>query len=200
MRTLSLLVKATAVTAALTLSSAAHSFSVFVFPELIEREPGSLSFDIVGEYFGPAELAGGSFDLQFDPSMLQLELINISGFTFSEVGDVNNQTGVINDISFADFFGMTGRFTIASLEFSVVSSGEALIQFLDATTFSVPGQDNYEQYPWLNYDYSNGPFGEDVTPLFFDGSIAVSTEVPVPAAAWLFASALVSLGLKRKVK
>lgn len=169
----------------------AATVDIYFDQSVVSTSSGSqISLSIMGNYGGPAELAGGAINLDFDPQILQLtsSTIDLSTADFgSSSGIVDNVNGQVSGIAFASFWGLTGEFVIADLVFDVIGNGLSSLTMSDAVD---------PVYQWLNYDYSAGPFGDTVSPVFTGAQISA---VPIPAAGWLFASALAGLFLRRKI-
>jgi hypothetical protein len=150
----------------------------------------SFSVDILGNYSDSGSLVGGSLNLIFDPLVL-----NVTGVTLVAPdmfgggmgsGAIDNAAGRVDLIGFSDFIGVTGNFTLATIDFIAVGEGSnSALQLEDAMDLVLE---------WLN---DAPPFGEPVTPVFTNGSVTVSA-VPIPAAIWLLASCFGLLGLFRR--
>jgi hypothetical protein len=149
---------------------------------------------IVGNYGGPETLAGGGFNLYFDATKLQLNSVSISpeagDFSYSN-GIIDNNSGSAQDIGFASFWGLSGDFSIATLNFSVIGGGISQLLMSDSGS---------DVYTWTNYDYSAGPFGDSVTPIFSSASVSAPTAVPLPASGVMAFSSILSLLFFKKRK
>ena len=86
-------------------------------------------------------------------------------------------------------------------------NGSALLDGLSSTGRSVKnvGMDSITTYSWDNVSYGahqafNIEYSSSAPHKSFDAFAVVTnpTSVPVPAAAWLFGSAIMGLGLARK--
>ena len=143
--------------------------------------------------FSDEATLGGGVDVLYDGL-----LINYVGFTFDSnlllVSDPDftcpgapscspiDQLNSVTNIAFGNFAGLSGPYTVGTLVFSVLSSGD--ISLLTAETIG-----------------SAGPFVSAITyspmTVSYTGATVVSA-VPVPAAIWLFISGLGLLGWNRK--
>lgn len=172
-------------------ASVAIGFNQAVFNSAIGNQ---INVGVVGNYSGPETLAGGGFNIYFDASKLQLNSINISpeagDFSYSN-GIIDNNSGTAQDIGFASFWGLSGDFSIATLNFSVIGGGISQLLLSDSGS---------DVYTWTNYDYSAGPFGDTVTPIFSSASVIAPTAVPLPASGVMALSSILSLVLLKKRK
>jgi hypothetical protein len=135
------------------------------------------SVDIVGSAFPITQ--GGGLNLFYDAG-----IVNVLSVTFdaavwdfgSSVGAIDNGVGQVTDIVVGAFNGPQDGFVIASLELEAVGVGLTDLILTDSTI------DN----PWAS-------FGARLTTEYVPGSVDVAPPIPLPAAVWLFASALLGL-------
>jgi len=147
--------------------------------------PGDLfDVEIRGSYLGPATLAGGALNLEFDSGVLSVMSVLVNpavGDFVASNGTIDNAAGRVDSIAFASFFGISGSFTLATVSFQAVGAGASQLLMSDA---------NDPVYPWTNYDFEAGTAGGPVTPQF---GVASATVVPLPASAWFLATGLLGL-------
>ncbi len=152
---------------------------------------------LVGRDFieGAGGTFGGGVSIAWDPTKLSLQAFDTSVFAGDQLlatsntnTVVNNVAGTLTDLSVASFFDgvEAADFDIALLTFQALTPG---VSSLNASIgFFTSGFENI----WTDSD----PFEPTVLDLGFgQGSVSV---VPVPAAVWLFASALGALGIARR--
>lgn len=138
--------------------------------------------DVSGEGF-PAPIVGGAFALAFDPSVLTLRSANPWVVDTSVWNLGGGQSSVTGDYFF-NAFSLTnpptypqGNMNIGDLFFEVVGLGSTTIRLSDPTlNWATTGGQAYPNQDQIQY-----------------GSLAVAT-VPIPAAVWLFGTALTALG------
>ncbi|MFC1772592.1 VPLPA-CTERM sorting domain-containing protein [Pseudomonadota bacterium] len=142
---------------------------------------GAFTVDIVGSDF--TELAGGTIDLGFDSSILQIDSVSIDPyFDFLPDGGGPAAGNIWPDIGFDTFVNdpATGTFTIATINLTALAGGISSLEILGTSSFFEP---TIEIFPTL-----------------IAGTVNVSA-VPVPAAVWLFGSGLLGLvGMARRKK
>jgi hypothetical protein len=142
------------------------------------------TIDIIGGDFFP-ETQGGGVNLFYDATVVNVLSVSIDSLVWNFTNDegiINNFSGVVNDVLVSAFNGTgsdpSGSFVVATIEFQAVGPG---ISALSMTESSVN--------PWASG-------GAAVNPTFLTGSVTVSA-VPLPAALWLFLSALfIPLGMR----
>lgn len=168
-------------------SVAAQAASVGFSPDNTTVVNGAtFSMDLVGTGFNSGDLDGGGINFTYDASVVQVTSITVDTVIwefFSDDGMIDNVLGSGIEIQFNSFQSRTGDLFFATVEFIAVDVGTSLLGLAEfgGNPFATGGQ----LYPGLAFAQS--------------GSITVSA-VPVPAAAWLFASALGFAGwLRRRV-
>jgi len=145
----------------------------------------TFTLDLVGTDFNNGTLDGGGLNIGFDSSVITVTSVSVNTVDwefFSTDGTIDNSGGSVNGITFNSFETRTGNLLFATVEFLAVGEGSSALSLSEFN---------------LN-PFASG--GSAYTGLAFDqlGSVNVSA-VPVPAAAWLFGSALVGLaGVKRR--
>ena len=151
----------------------------------------SLFIDLVGSYTGSGNLLGGAVSLSFNPSVLQVVDVmlkapqDIDGMT----GVIDNVLGTITGIGFSSFDGVSGTFTLATVELQGVGAGTSQLNVTD-------GKDLI--FAWVN---DVPPFGEEVN---FFGVSGFATVTAVPEAeSWAMLLAgfgLVGFAARRRVR
>lgn len=84
-----------------------------------------VSLDLVGTYSGPNTVVGGGVDIGFNSAVAQVlsvTLVAPHGIAES-TGTINNVAGTVTDIGFADFGGVSGTFTLATVQFQALAPG-----------------------------------------------------------------------------
>jgi len=128
---------------------------------------------------------GGGFDIIFNPFALQFQ-----SFTNESIGDPNFGrdpdifAGLLESWGFGDFAGLTGPALVGTVQFSLLATAPASTFVSTGPTSGIAGPfvSGVDFFTILNVDYSS----IEVTP------------VPLPAAAWLFLTAIGSaFGAKR---
>jgi hypothetical protein len=145
------------------------------------------SVNIVGTYNADAVelLLGGALDLSYDETIINVTSVSITAPTDigSDNGTIDNNAGTVDRMGFATFAGVAGgNFMFATVNFDTVGLGTTVLQLTDS---------NDLVFRWVNEDLS--AVGVNTVA----GSITV---VPLPAAAWLFGSALLGLGVVKRKK
>jgi hypothetical protein len=141
----------------------------------------TITIDIVGTEF--PETQGGGFNLYYDANILNVSNVTIDGSStwnfVNDVGTIDNVNGELNNVNVSHFPGITDNFTVATIEMIAVGAGTSTLNLTESIL-----------NPWA----SNG---DTINPtLLNDATLQV---VPIPAAAWLFGSALLGLiGLTKK--
>jgi ribose/xylose/arabinose/galactoside ABC-type transport system permease subunit len=162
----------------------AQAETVFLDPASASVIPTQVfTVDVKGTGFTNV-LDGGGFDLSFNSSVLNVESIQVNTaiWEFSPVnGAIDNVNGTIHDTEFNSFIhSNSGSFDIAQITFLTVGTGLSNLTLVEN---------------------SNNPFaagGNPVPVTFIGASITSSAAVPLPGAIWLFASALVGLGVSQR--
>jgi len=88
---------------------------------------------------------GGAVTLRFNPKILQVSNVNVDQDYWEFVnsnGHVNNDEGVISDIVFSSYQGVSGNAVIATIEFRAISKGVSNIMLEESLTnpFSSNGE------------------------------------------------------------
>jgi hypothetical protein len=165
--------------ATLLAATSAHSATVSVDPVTTNVTLGTtFTVDVVGTGFPVTE--GGGFSLGFDASVLQVTNVTVDNTTWAfshSTGSLDNGSGTLDDVWVADFSfpGISGDFVVATIEFQATGVGTSGLS-LAASALN----------PWACSGVSCGES--------FDQSASVTVSaIPLPAAAWLFGSALLGL-------
>jgi hypothetical protein len=178
-----------AITGCLLSLSWAHAASVSVTPSASSgAEGGTADLNIVMDFSAPESTVGGGIDLTFgggisfnsfaaDAFLATLD----SDFTGFGQTDANNPGGF--EIHLGDFSGFFGQNTLGVLTVNLDSLGAGTIVMAINNAFG----------PFFS---SIDPFDELVVDL--NGADVDVTAVPVPAAVWMFGSALGLLGFVRR--
>lgn len=116
----------------------------------------TVSVDITMQDFPLTQ--GGGIRLTYNPSVLQVSDVAMNDSTWNfvtKVGSIDNQNGVISDILFSNFSGVSGAANIATVQFEVIKNGNSQLRLTEV-----------EQYqPFLNED------GQHISVAFKNGSI-----------------------------
>ena len=88
---------------------------------------------------------GGGVSVKFDASMLNVSdvSINASNLNFvNKVGSIDNNVGVISDILFSSYKGVSGDSQIATITFNAIGSGssQVILQSSSVNPFSSDGK------------------------------------------------------------
>ena len=140
----------------------------------------TFSMDLIGTGFNSGDLDGGGINFSYDASVVQVISVSVDTTTwefFSDNGTIDNILGSVTGIQFNSFESRTGDLLFATVNFMAIgvdTTQLGLSEFLD-NPFATGGA-----------PYSGVAFDQN-------GSIMVAA-VPVPAAVWLFGSALGILG------
>ena len=140
----------------------------------------------------PDGILGGGVDLFFNSDLFSFDALSFD-MTLGDDPQLRRSpdvlNGELNGIAFGNFDGLFGTLTVAQLSFTALAPGGGIFS-LAANEGGPPDQP--------------GPFvsiGGDVIDDISFGSVQVSVQpVPLPAAMWLFGSAVswLLLGLSRK--
>ena len=102
--------------------------------EKVKTTVGSeFSLDVVMADFPTTE--GGGVSLQFNPSVLEVTNVSVNSDEWRFVnknGDIDNANGVVSEILFSSYQGVTGNATIATIQFKAVGKGRAKIKLKEA--------------------------------------------------------------------
>ena len=134
------------------------------------------TLDIIGQDF-TSNVDGGGVNIIFDPAIINVLSVSIDNdfWDFMNMeGTINNTLGTVNGIMVNALSSTTDNFTVASIEFQAITGGTTNILLND-----------FSFNPW-----SSG--GETISTSYVTGQVTVSN-VPIPATAWLFGSALIGL-------
>ncbi len=140
--------------------------------------------DIVASGFPVTD--GGGVDLAFDPAIVNVLAVSIDPAVWSFInstGNIDNTAGsvsgiMVNDFDYVD--PLAGDFIVATLQLKAVGVGTTLLSLGE-----------YDLNPW-------GSGGNRIGPAYLSGIVNVAP-IPLPAAAWLFGSALLGLvGWRRR--
>lgn len=103
--------------------------TVALSSELVNVSAGEIfTLDITMSEFPTSE--GGGVTVKFDSTMLTVNNVTIDSGTWdfaNKVGGIDNNAGVISDILFSSFKGVSGDAKIASISFNAVASGNCQI-------------------------------------------------------------------------
>lgn len=134
------------------------------------------TLDVIGTDF-VSNVDGGGVDITYNSSVLNVLSITIDELVWDfavSPGIIDNGAGTVNGLYVNAFSPVTGDFTVASIEFQVIGTTGSN----SALTLT-----EYALNPWASG-------GLPINPSYTNGNVSV---VPVPAAAWLFASGLIAL-------
>jgi hypothetical protein len=172
------------------LSSAASAATVSLAPATQSVAPGdpvvlTLGFDFTGD-----PTLGGGVDVFYDPTVL-----DFVSFVFGtragldpgynrapddKAGPGGVALGELDGLGFGNFAGLTGPGTVGQLNFLAIGPGTAEVTLAENDSFA-------------GGFYSASTFGPQA--VTFVGAEVEVQAVPLPAAAWLLASALGLTGL-----
>jgi hypothetical protein len=168
-------------------SGSASAASVDVVAD--ESMPGEVTFSVSGSGFPlPNNTVGGDWNVIFDETILQyVSLTWDAAFFLNSVNDANAANGSLRADGTVLCFGcspgdpalLPDDFAIATMVFNVLSAAPTILDL----QVSLNG--------WSLSDSS-------IIPGVTYGSASVGAPVPVPAAAWLFGSALGMLAWVRR--
>jgi hypothetical protein len=135
----------------------------------------SFTLNVVGTDFPITQ--GGGFSLSYDGSILNVTNVSIdevNTWTFvNNTGTIDNDYGILNDVIVSDFPGVTGDFTVASIEFVAVGRGMTSLSLTESAI-----------NPWASD-------GNIISPTQYSDSLV--QVVPIPASFLLLGSGLLSL-------
>ena len=88
---------------------------------------------------------GGGVSVIFDPSMLNVSNVTIDAGSWdfvNKVGNIDNNGGIISDILFSSYNGVSGDSQIASITFNAIGSGssQVVLQGSSVNPFSSDGK------------------------------------------------------------
>lgn len=150
----------------------------------------TLTVEVAGTGF-TEQMVGFGFTTSFDDSILQLDSATVNAATWNFIREDSASPGfAVTDGNTSVIGGnllvgpVSGDFPLATLTFTAVGIGESAISIEDAFDLT---------WSWADLD------GNIIAPDFTLASESVQV-VPVPAAAWLFTSALLGMGLIKRRK
>jgi hypothetical protein len=173
-------------------SSSANAASIDVVAD--ESIPGQVTMLVSGSGFPVASTAGGDWGASWDSSVLQYVSTTIdSAFVFTGINEINVGSGVLDRVDGVIFCpggcapgsGLGPDFAIASILFTILL--DAPVTFQTAAAFSNPNGWSDISSPVPN-----------AIPIDNYAGASIGAPVPVPAAVWLFGSALGLLGWVRR--
>ena len=88
----------------------------------------TFTLDITMSDFPTSE--GGGVTIQFDPSILYVSNVTINSEVWNfvnRVGEIDNNAGVISDILFSSFSGISEDSSVATITFNAIGSGNSQI-------------------------------------------------------------------------
>jgi hypothetical protein len=164
------------ITAFIFTMQAAEAATLQIGPQVSTVEIGdTLTLDIIGTDF--PETQGGGFSLSYDEEILNITNVTIdeaNTWTFvNDFGTIDNTNGELNEVRVSDFPGVTGGFTVATIEFLATGLGTSTIELTESIG-----------NPWASS-------GSTINPTLSNSSSV--QVVPIPAAIWLFGTSLLGL-------
>ena len=120
----------------------------------------AVSVDLIMQDFPLTQ--GGGLTLRFNPSVLQVTnvLVNNSTWDFAtRAGSIDNTNGVVSDILFANFQGVSGNIEVASVQFEAIMKGRSKLKLTESEGYK----------PFLNAE------GQHIPVVFKLGAIRVSS-------------------------
>lgn len=88
----------------------------------------SFTLDITMSDFPVSE--GGGISVHFDAAMLNVSNVAINSATWdfvNKVGNIDNNAGVVSDILFSSYNGVSGDSSIVTITFNAISSGSSQV-------------------------------------------------------------------------
>ncbi|MDH5711112.1 MAG: cohesin domain-containing protein [Gammaproteobacteria bacterium] len=79
---------------------------------------------------------GGGVTIQYDPNVLNVSnvIINSDVWNFvNKVGSIDNNNGIISDILFSSFEGVSGDNSVATITFTAIGTGQSNISMTDSS-------------------------------------------------------------------
>lgn len=138
----------------------------------------TVSFDVNIDFINTT--VGGAFDVFYDDSILSFSSFEFDLGFLGPVADPaftflpdDSVSGVLNGIAFGSFDGISGQHLIGTLTFETIDAGVAVL-----------GMDT-NVAPWGGFFSADD--ASELVVVYGPGKVHV---VPIPAAAWLFASGL----------
>lgn len=137
----------------------------------------TISFDVTMDFID--DTVGGGFDVFYDASILSLVSFEFDAGFLGPVADPDFtfppvlSPGELNGIAFGSFDGITGNHLIGTLTFETIAGGVAILMM------------NTNVAPWGAFFSATD--ASELVVVYGPGKVHV---VPIPAAAWLFASGL----------
>lgn len=92
------------------------------------RIGSTVSVDLLMTDFAMTE--GGGVEINYDPTLVQVNSVSIDGNTWSFVsrdGNINNADGTVSDILFSSYQGVSGNAKIATIELEFIGKGKGII-------------------------------------------------------------------------
>lgn len=120
---------------------------LFIFSALVNAESGvSLSKSAIKSKVGDtvsvdllmsdfALTNGGGVELHYDPALVQVNSVVVDGTVWSFAkrdGDINNADGVVSDILFSSYQGVSGNAKIATIELEFIGKGKGKISLSES--------------------------------------------------------------------
>jgi hypothetical protein len=162
-------------------SAMAQAATVYLDPLAQSSTIGNtVSVALKGQDFTQT-IEGGGVNLSFNPAVLQLNSVAVDTTTwefFTTTGTINNTAGTLTDLTFSSFAGRSGSFSIAQLIFQTTGVGISPLTLTESTLNPFASGGALLNPP-------SGPQGVSFT----NANIQV-TAVPLPAAIWLWLSAM----------
>jgi hypothetical protein len=118
-------------------SMAAHADpSVSLSESKIKSRVGSIvEVDLMMSDFATTE--GGGVELHYDSSLVQINSVVVDGTAWSFVsrdGDINNDDGIVSNILFSSYQGVSGNAKIATIELEFIGKGKGKIKLSEAAS------------------------------------------------------------------
>jgi len=94
----------------------------------------TLTADIIGTYDDIDYILGGALDFFFNSSIFEVTDVTllVPNLFDAPPGIIDNSAGVVEKIGFADFGGVTGTFTFASIDLLAIGAGTGLFHVEDS--------------------------------------------------------------------
>ncbi len=88
----------------------------------------NFALSVVAQLLVPSE--GGGISLRYDPARLEVVRVSVDTATWDFVvksGSINNTEGVVSDIVFSSYKGVSGNALLATIEFKSLNKGESTL-------------------------------------------------------------------------
>ena len=94
----------------------------------------TVTVDILMQDFPVSE--GGGVSLKFNPAIIRVTGVELDTVNWNFVGgtgEIDNEAGVVADILFSNFKGVSGTATIATVQFRAIKSGKTQLRLTESS-------------------------------------------------------------------